>query len=102
MARPRKVVIPEIYKKFYREDSYQTIDGFTIAKGDIIKIKGKNSSGVSEWGETFRFDSFVTNLDTGVTWVECFEMFRGRAGAQRAFYADRVKRIATKRRKHVK
>ena len=63
-----------------------TVDGFTIERGDLIKIK-------DEWGMKFKFDSLVTNQETGAQWVDCYEMFRGRAGCLRAFRLERVKRV---------
>jgi hypothetical protein len=64
-------------------------DGKIISKGDIIKVYG-------EYGLKFRFDSFVKHPN-GAEWVDCFEMFRGRAGAYRSFRSDRIKRIPKKR-----
>lgn len=101
MARPRKFVLPEIAKKYVHEDVLITEDGFEIMHGDMIKVKGKNSFGVGEWGITFKFDKVVTNTETGKVWVECFEMYRGRAGVMRAFPIDRIKRIPKKRTKKV-
>jgi hypothetical protein len=63
-----------------------TVDGFVIERGEIIKIK-------DEWGMKFKFDALVTNEVTGSQWVDCYEMYRGRAGCLRAFTLDRVKRI---------
>jgi hypothetical protein len=77
--------------KFAREHSID-IDGFTIAKGDIIKIRG-------EYGVQFKFDSLVTNTDTGVQWIDCFEVHRGQVGCCRSFRMDKIKRIPKKRRK---
>ena len=94
MARPKKYATPEIAKKFQRVYEYELPDGFTIVKGDMIKIKGKNSAGVGEWGETFKFDSFVTNTDTGVTWIECFEMYRGSSSTAWRRRGSRVARRA--------
>jgi len=67
-------------------------DGKVISKGDIFKVSG-------EYGVRFRFDSLVTNSTTGAEWVDCFEMFRGHAGAFRSFKRDRIKRIPKKRAK---
>lgn len=64
-------------------------DGKMITKGDIIKISG-------EYGLKFRFDSLVKHSN-GAEWIDCFEMFRGRAGAYRSFRSDRIKRIPKKR-----
>lgn len=97
MARPKKFILPEIARKYIREDSAVLPDGFTIERGDLFKVKGKNSFGVGEWGLTFKFDHLVTNTENGKVYVECFEMFRGKAGVMRAFTVDRIKRIPKKR-----
>jgi hypothetical protein len=65
-------------------------DGKIIVKGDIFKVSG-------EYGLRFRFDGLVTNPDSGAEWVDCYEMFRGHAGAFRSFKRDRIKRIPKKR-----
>jgi hypothetical protein len=64
-------------------------DGKIISQGDIFKVSG-------EYGLKFRFQSLTTNPDTGAEWIDCFEMFRGHAGAQRSFKSDRIKRIPQK------
>lgn len=102
MARPKKFVIPEIAQKYVREDSVALPDGFTVERGDMFKIKGKNSYGIGEWGITFKFDHLVTNTENGKVYVECFEMYRGKAGVMRAFPIDRIKRIPKKRTKRSK
>ena len=66
------------------------IDGFTIVKGDLIKIKG-------EYGVRFKFESLTTNTESGAQWADCFEVFRGQVGAFRSFKSDRIKRIPKKR-----
>ena len=85
MARKPKHVTPEIAKKFVRQDTMYS-DGFEIKRGDIIKIVG-------QYGLKFKFDSFVTNAETGATWIDCFEVFRNTASAYRSFKPDQVKRI---------
>lgn len=80
--------------KFQRAPEYVNSDGFTITKGDLLKVKG-------EYGVRFQFDSLTTNTETGATWVDCFEMFRGKASQYRSFSLDRVKRIPKKRVKNV-
>jgi hypothetical protein len=65
-------------------------DGKIIVKGDVFKVSG-------EYGLKFRFDNLVTNLDSGAEWVDCYEIFRGHAGAFRSFKRDRIKRIPKKR-----
>ena len=102
MARPKKFVVPEIARKYIREDSVLLPDGFTIERGDMFKVRGKNSFGIGEWGLTFKFDHLVTNTENGKVYVECFEMFRGKAGVMRAFPIERIKRIPKKRSKRVR
>lgn len=97
MARPKKFVLPEIAQKYERTDSVTLEDGNVIERGDMFKIKGKNSFGIGEWGLVFKFDHLVTNTENGKIYVECFEMFRGKAGVMRAFPVDRIKRIPKKR-----
>jgi hypothetical protein len=65
---------------------YLELDGFTINAGDIIKVRG-------EYGVKFKFIGVTTNTETGSTWVDCFEIFRGNAQQFRAFKQDRIKRI---------
>ena len=77
--------------KFSREFSIE-IDGFTIERGELIKIRG-------EYGVQFKFHSFVTNTETGVQWIDCFEVHRGQVGTYRSFRLDRIKRIPKRRKK---
>ena len=79
--------------KFSRESEF-IVEGFTIIQGEIIKIKGEN-------GMKFRFHSLVTNDETGIQWIDCFEIERGVVGAQRSFRPDRIKRIPKKRARRV-
>ena len=102
MAKPKKFIVPEIAQKYVREDTVLLPDGFTLERGDMFKIKGKNSFGIGEWGITFKFDHLVTNTENGKIYVECFEMYRGKAGVMRAFPVDRIKRIPKKRSKRVR
>jgi hypothetical protein len=74
--------------KFFREPEI-SIDGFTISHGDMFKVKG-------EYGNKFKVVGFVTNLETGAQWVDCFEVVRGQVGAFRSFRSDRIKRIPQK------
>lgn len=74
-----------------KETNFQTVpelelDGFIINAGDIIKVKG-------EYGVKFQFVGVTTNTLTGSTWVDCFEIFRGKAQQFRAFKRDRIKRV---------
>lgn len=86
MARKKAVrEIPEIAKKFVREDK-MIADGFEIVRGDLIKVVG-------QYGLKFKFHSLVTNTDSGAVWVDCFEVFRGSSSQFRSFNPSLVKRI---------
>jgi hypothetical protein len=78
-------------------EPYMEVDGFPIHAGDIVKVKG-------EYGVKFQFRGVTTNIHTGATWVDCFEIFRGKAQQFRAFKQDRIKRVPQrgKRAKRVK
>lgn len=91
MARRPKYEMPEIAKKFHREDSL-ILDGFQINSGDFFKIRG-------EHGGKFKFHSFVTNTETGAQWVDCFEVMSGTSSVYRSFKADRIKRIPNRGRR---
>jgi len=71
------------------------IGTFTIVKGDIIKIQ-------DEHGRKFKFDSVVTNIETGATWIDCFEMQKATSGQYCSFAIERVKRIPARRGKRKK
>ena len=89
MPRRKKVVIAPT--KFQREYE-MTIDNFVIERGELIKVR-------DEWGMKFKFDSVVTNIETGAQWVDCFEVHKMRTGCLRAFRQDRIKRIPKRRGK---
>jgi hypothetical protein len=65
---------------------YMEINGFEVNAGDIIKVRG-------EYGVSFKFIGVTKNILTGAEWVDCFEIFRGKAQQFRAFKHDRIKRI---------
>ena len=91
MARKAKYVMSEMAKKFSREQSIM-LDGFEIKHGDYFKVRG-------EHGGKFKFHSFVTNIDTGAQWVDCFEVMSGMTSIFRSFKTDRIKRIPSKGRR---
>jgi hypothetical protein len=93
MPRRKKIVELEP-TKFFRFPEL-SIDGFTIEKGDIIKVQ-------DEWGMRFKFDSLVTNIETGAQWVDCFEVYKARTGVLRSFKIERIKRIPKRRGRRVK
>jgi len=89
----KKNQAPVLKTKFDRVPEI-VVDGFTIVKGDLMKIRG-------EYGVRFKFDSLTTNTETNVQWVDCFEVTRGQVGAFRSFRIDRIKRIPKRRIKKV-
>jgi hypothetical protein len=98
MGRPRKVVYGKPTRppiEFSREYEAVLPNGKTIIAGELIKIMG-------EYGTTFTFTSLTTNVETGVSWIECREMNKGQIGAFRAFYIDRVKKLPVRRKKRVR
>jgi hypothetical protein len=80
--------------KFSRVNELQ-VGTFTIVKGDIIKIQ-------DEHGRKFKFDSVVTNTETGAMWIDCFEVQKATAGQYCSFAIERVKRIPARRGKRKK
>lgn len=104
MARLKKVngYGLDVSERYIRDDTLTLPDGNVIERGDMFKIRGKNSFGVGEWGLMFKFNYLVTDTKSGNIYVECFEMFRGRAGVMRAFPIERIKRIPKKRSKRVR
>ena len=88
MSRRRDlaVVTPTKFRRLFQIE----VDGFTIESGELIKIRG-------EYGVRFKFHSLVTNIETGVQWIDCFENYRGQSGPYRSFRIDRVKRIPKRR-----
>jgi len=94
MVRRRNIYEPKPTKLFRFPEI--EVDGFIIEKGEIIKVK-------DEWGMRFKFDSFVTNTETGAQWVDCYEVYKSRTGVLRSFKLDRIKRIPKRRgRRRVK
>jgi hypothetical protein len=92
MPRRKKVeVVPTKFAKVYEMPH----GNFVINQGDLIKIN-------DEWGMKFKFDSLVTNVETGAQWVDCFEVHKLRTGSLRSFSLDRVKRIPTRRGRRAK
>lgn len=86
--RKRVAVVPET--KFKKDPELVTAEGHIVSQGDLIKIKG-------EYGSQFKFFSLTTNIETGASWIDCFEIFRGSTGQLRAFSIDKLKRIPKKR-----
>lgn len=89
MPRRKKVMAKPSH---FVTEPYMEVDGFAVHAGDIVKIKG-------EYGTRFKFRGVTTNTLTGSTWVDCFEIFRGKPQQFRAFKHDRVKRVPQKGRR---
>jgi hypothetical protein len=87
MPRRKKVELKPT--KFFRFPEV-VVDGYAIERGEIIRIK-------NEHGLRFKFDSLVTNTETGAQWIDCFEVHKARTGALRSFRTDRIKRIPKRR-----
>tara|TARA_R110001606_G_scaffold200790_1_gene348745 strand:- start:632 stop:919 length:288 start_codon:yes stop_codon:yes gene_type:complete len=64
-------------------------NGFVIEAGDLVKVRG-------EYGAKFKVRGLTTNTETGSTWIDVFELFRGKPQQFRAFKQDRIKRIPQK------
>lgn len=86
----KKKTQPAVLETKFSKAPEMEIDGFTILKGDLIKVRG-------EYGVRFKFDSLTVNKETGAQWVDCFEVHRGQVGAFRSFKSERIKRIPRKR-----
>jgi hypothetical protein len=82
---PKRTPTQEQHTRFAKDPEIM-IDGFSITRGDFIKIKG-------EYGSRFKFHSLTTNLDSGAQWIDCFEVTRGQVGAYRSFKPEQIKRI---------
>lgn len=91
ITRRKTKAAPTKFSRVYELE----VGNFTIVKGDIIKIQ-------DEHGRKFKFDSVVTNTETGATWVDCFEMQKATTGQFCSFAIERVKRIPTRRGKRKK
>ena len=90
----RRKNVPPPPTKFFRFPEI-TVGNFVIQKGDMIKIQ-------DEWGMKFKFDSLVTNKETGAQWIDCFEVHKMRTGCLRSFRLERVKRIPKRRGRRAK
>jgi hypothetical protein len=83
-----------VIKETKFERSYEMqVGNRTILSGEIIKING-------EHGAKFKFISLVTNKETGVTWIDCFELDKNIVSTWRSFKPDRIKLMPIKRGKH--
>ncbi len=95
MARRKEVTHSKASETIFSRVYEMPYGNFTIEKGDLIKIQG-------EYGTRFKFLSITTNTETGSSWVDCFETYRGQSGQFRSFTIDRVRRIPKKRPRKAK
>ena len=94
MPRKQKVTTPE--SKFDRDLSPLKLpSGAIIEPGEIFRVDG-------EHGLRFKFYSLTTNKETGVSWVDCFEVYKARSGVMRSFYIERIKKIPVRRKRRVR
>lgn len=94
MGRRKAVKSPLAYL-YDRVPHYTMPDGRIIEKDEIIKIKG-------EHGGKFKFLEHVTRTDSGIEWIDCFELRGGVLCGWRSFYPDRIKPMPVPRRKRRK
>ena len=91
----RKAVKSPLAHLYHRVPHYTMPDGRVIEKDEIIKIKG-------ELGGKFKFLEHVTRTDSGIDWIDCFELRGGVLCGWRSFYPDRIKPMPIPRRKRRK
>ena len=90
VARRKKVISPNAHL-YNVSESYTLPSGRVIEKGEVIKIIG-------EHGTKFKFKSHVVRTDTGVEWIDCFELEKGITSKHRSFRPDRIKPLPKSRR----
>jgi hypothetical protein len=94
-VRRRKIVKSPFSDLYHRVPHYTMPDGRVIEKDEIIKIKG-------EHGGKFKFVEHVTRTDSGIEWIDCFELRGGILCGWRSFYPDRIKPLPKTRRRRRK
>jgi len=87
MSRKKTAIVAE---SIFTRVPEITIGNRVIVAGDIIKIEG-------EHGGKFKFQSLVTNTETGAQWIDCFELQKNVVSGWRSFKSDRIKLIPIKR-----
>lgn len=89
MLRRKKA---EVTESHFSTVPYMNIDGFTINRGDVIKVNG-------EHGGRFKFIGVTTNTLTGSSWVDCFEIINAVPSVFRSFKIEKVRRIPARKRR---
>jgi len=70
---------------FVTSDNYQIPDSNRVIEGgEVIKISG-------EHGTKFKFKAHVTKIDSGIEWIDCYELERGVPSKHRSFNPDRIR-----------
>ena len=93
MGRKKKVINSPNSHLFLRNESYTLPNGKVVEKNQVIKIQG-------EWGTKFKFQEHVVRKDTGVEWIDCFELERGVVSVWRSFRPDRIKTVHVPKRRN--
>jgi hypothetical protein len=70
-------------------------DGRVIESGEIIKING-------EWGGKFKFIEHVVRTDSGIEWIDCFEVVKGVSSGWRSFRPERIKPMPKRKKRKKK
>lgn len=91
MSRRKAVKSPNAHL-YSRSPYYIMPDGRIIERDEIIKIKG-------EHGGKFKFYEHTVRTDSGIEWIDCFELRGGVLAGWRSFYPDRIKPLPRSRRK---
>lgn len=95
MGRRKKVVSPFAHL-YHREPFFAIEGGRVIERGEVIKIKGVH-------GTKFMFKQYTRRNDTGIDWIDCYELDRGTMCGERSFRTDRIKPLPkTRRNKKIK
>lgn len=94
VARRKNRISPNAHL-YNIEDSYTLPDGRVIEKDEVIKITGQH-------GVRFRFKSHVVRTDTGIEWIDCFELEKGITAKHRSFRPERIKAIPKRRTRRPK
>lgn len=91
----RKRIVSPFSHLYYREQSITIDGGRVIQKGEVIKIKGINAT-------KFVFKEHVRRTDSGIEWIDCFELDKGVSCGQRSFRTDRIKPLPKAKKKRNK
>jgi len=91
----KKTLVSPNSHLFKREDFYVLADGKVVKRGQVIRISG-------EHGGRFKFHSHVTHTDSGVEWIDCFELQKGIPSSWRSFRPEKIKVIPIRKRRNKK